>query len=126
MLVLYETAAGYAVFKLQNEKKIKNVDNIFEEFETAEKAQEKWVLFVYDECITGFTERIPRWCYHSSLQLVSFKRFKSTVQAVESATSLQEGKLNKTLKKLLKDVVDGEQLAVGDAKLGSLIKVCLV
>ncbi|RCN35053.1 NOP5NT domain protein [Ancylostoma caninum] len=41
MLVLFETAAGYAMFKLQNEKKLKNVDNIFDEFSTAEKAQEK-------------------------------------------------------------------------------------
>lgn len=41
MLVLYETAAGYAIFKLLDEKKIKNVDNIWEEFSTAEKAQEK-------------------------------------------------------------------------------------
>lgn len=41
MLVLYETAAGYAVFKLLDEKKIKNVDNIWEEFNSAEKAQEK-------------------------------------------------------------------------------------
>lgn len=44
MLVLFEVAAGYAVFKLSNEKKLKNVDNIWEEFSTAEKAQEKYIL----------------------------------------------------------------------------------
>ncbi|VDM84362.1 unnamed protein product, partial [Strongylus vulgaris] len=99
MLVLFETAAGYAMFKLQNEKKLKNVDNIYEEFETPEKAQE-------------------------NLQLIAFKKFKSTADAVECASSLHEGKMNKTLKKLLKGKVEeNEQLAVGDAKLGNLIKV---
>ncbi|VDM58896.1 unnamed protein product [Angiostrongylus costaricensis] len=98
MLVLFETAAGYALFRLLNEKKLKNVDNIYEEFSTAQKAQE-------------------------SLQLIAFKKFKSTVEAVESACALQDGKLNKSLKKLLKGKIDeSEQLAVGDAKLGSLIK----
>ncbi|KJH52961.1 snoRNA binding domain protein [Dictyocaulus viviparus] len=98
MLVLFETAAGYAMFKLLNEKKLKNVDNIYEEFSTAQKAQ---------EC----------------LQLVAFKKFKSTADAVEGACALQDGKLNKTLKKLLKSKIDeNEQLAVGDAKLGNLIK----
>lgn len=96
--MLFETAAGYAVFKLHDEKKIKNVDNIWDEFDTAKKAQ-------------------------ANLQLVQFKRFKSTVEAVESATALTDGKLHKTIKKLLKGkVAEGETLAVGDAKLGNLIK----
>nr|CDJ89120.1 NOP5 and NOSIC and Pre-mRNA processing ribonucleoprotein domain containing protein [Haemonchus contortus] len=87
MLVLFETAAGYAMFKLLNDKKLKNVDNIYDEFSTAEKAQE-------------------------SLQLVAFKKFKSTTEAVESACALQEGKINKTLKKLLKGKInESEQLA---------------
>ena len=38
MLVLFETPAGYALFKA-SDKKLSNVDNIFEEFATAEKAQ---------------------------------------------------------------------------------------
>lgn len=98
MLVLFETAAGYAMFKLLSDKKLKNVDNIYEEFSTAEKAQE-------------------------SLELVAFKKFKSTAEAVESACALHDGKMNKTLKKFLKGKVnENEQLAVGDAKLGNLIK----
>ncbi|KAK6022323.1 NOP5NT domain protein, partial [Ostertagia ostertagi] len=98
MLVLFETAAGYAMFKLLSDKKLKNVDNIYEEFNTAEKAQE-------------------------NLQLIAFKKFKSTADAVESTCALQEGKMNKTLKKLLKGKVsENEQLAVADAKLGNLIK----
>uniref|UniRef100_A0A915BRD2 Nop domain-containing protein n=1 Tax=Parascaris univalens TaxID=6257 RepID=A0A915BRD2_PARUN len=51
MLVLFETSAGYAIFKLLDESKLKNVDNIWEEFSTAEKAQ---------QC----------------LKLVAFKKFK--------------------------------------------------
>ncbi|CAJ0604581.1 unnamed protein product [Cylicocyclus nassatus] len=98
MLVLFETAAGYAMFKLQNEKKLKHVDNIYDEFDTPEKAQE-------------------------NLQLIAFKKFKSTADAVECTSSLHEGKMNKTLKKLLKGKVEeNEQLAVGDSKLGNLIK----
>lgn len=59
-----------------------------------------------------------------SLQLVSFKKFKSTAEAVEGVSNLTEGKLNKTIKKLLKGKVEaGENLAVGDAKLGNLLKV---
>jgi hypothetical protein len=38
MLVLFETPAGYALFKA-SDKKLANVDNIFEEFTTSEKAQ---------------------------------------------------------------------------------------
>lgn len=41
MLVLFESSAGYALFKVNNESKIAKVDDIFAEFETAEKAN-KW------------------------------------------------------------------------------------
>lgn len=57
------------------------------------------------------------------MQLVSFKKFKTTAGAVEATSEITEGKLSKTLKKLLKSSVDEtEKLAVGDAKLGNLIK----
>lgn len=38
MLVLFETPAGYALFKVSDEKKLKKVENVFTEFETADKA----------------------------------------------------------------------------------------
>ena len=140
MLVLFETPAGYAVFKVStsaslimiyrecsqmlDEKKLKDVDNVFEHFSTASKAAK-------------------------AVELVAFKKFKSTAEAVEGTNSVIEGKvsvrsigehestvvrcdedygshlqLNKTLKKLLKSKVDStEKLAVGDAKLGAIIKV---
>ena len=101
MLVLFETPAGYAVFKMLDEKKLKDVDNVFEHFSTASKAAK-------------------------AVELVAFKKFKSTAEAVEGTNSVIEGKLNKTLKKLLKSKVDStEKLAVGDAKLGAIIKESL-
>lgn len=58
------------------------------------------------------------------LQLVSFKKFKDTAEAVENATRLAEGKLTKALKKTLKGKLQkGEELAVGEVKLGNIIKV---
>ena len=39
MLVLFETPAGFALFKVNDDKKIKNVDNLYKEFESANKAQ---------------------------------------------------------------------------------------
>jgi nucleolar protein 58 len=38
MLVLFETAAGFAVFKLLNEKKLQESENLYMDFETPEKA----------------------------------------------------------------------------------------
>lgn len=38
MLVLFESSAGYALFKVNNESKLSKVDNIMSEFETPEKA----------------------------------------------------------------------------------------
>ena len=38
MLVLFESSAGYALFKVKDESKLSKVDNVFAEFETPEKA----------------------------------------------------------------------------------------
>jgi len=38
MLVLFETPAGYALFSLKNEGKLEDVNNLYKEFETPEKA----------------------------------------------------------------------------------------
>lgn len=37
MLVLFETPAGYALFEVKNEKKLKKVEKVFAEFETPER-----------------------------------------------------------------------------------------
>ncbi|OZC12710.1 NOP5NT domain protein [Onchocerca flexuosa] len=98
MLVLFETPAGYALFKLLDEKKLENVDDIWTECSAPEKAQRMF-------------------------QLISFKKFKDTTEAVENVTRLSEGKLTKALKKALKGKLhENEVLAVGEVKLGNVIK----
>ncbi|XP_052813798.1 nucleolar protein 58-like isoform X2 [Mya arenaria] len=100
MLVLFETAAGYAVFKLLNEKKLKESENLYLDFETPEAASEV-------------------------LKLKHFKKFKDTTEALAAATALVEGKMSKSLKSLMKKVVASDahdELAVADAKLGNVIK----
>jgi nucleolar protein 58 len=39
MLVLFETAAGYAIFKITDEKKLKSAEDIAGLFQSPEKAQ---------------------------------------------------------------------------------------
>ncbi|XP_061081790.1 nucleolar protein 58 [Conger conger] len=100
MLVLFETAAGYAIFKVLDEQKIQEVDSLWKEFETPEKA-------------------------NKIVKLKHFEKFQDTTEALAAATALVEGKIGKTLKKVLKKVVAKEaheQLAITDAKLGGVIK----
>lgn len=55
---------------------------------------------------------------------MAFKQFKTVNDAVTAAVAANETKIGKTLKKMLKDQAEeAESLAVGDAKLGSIIKV---
>ena len=100
MLVLFETAAGYAVFKLQDEKKLRETENLYKDFETPEAASK-------------------------ILKLKHFKKFNDTTEALAAATAAVEGKMSKALKKLMKKLVikeSQEELAVADAKLGNVIK----
>ncbi|XP_067404990.1 nucleolar protein 58 [Emydura macquarii macquarii] len=100
MLVLFETAAGYAVFKILDEKKLQEVDSLWREFETPEKA-------------------------NKIVKLKHFQKFQDTTEALAASTALVEGKLSKNLKKILKKIVAKdahEQLAIADAKLGGVIK----
>ncbi|XP_055844018.1 nucleolar protein 58 [Episyrphus balteatus] len=100
MFVLYETPAGYAIFKILDEKKIKEVDNLYLEFSTPEKA-------------------------NKLLKLKHFEKFNDTTEALAAATAAVEGKIAKPLKKTLKKLFgeDVQQsLMVADAKLGSAIK----
>lgn len=48
MLVLYETAAGYALFKLVNDAKLEKSDDLWKDFETAEKANKAYVFYCYN------------------------------------------------------------------------------
>ncbi|XP_050084065.1 nucleolar protein 58 [Anopheles aquasalis] len=100
MFVLYETPAGYAIFKLLDNNKFKEIDNLYLEFESPEKASK-------------------------IVKLKHFEKFADTTEALSAATAAVEGKVSKSLKKVLKKlVVDDvqEQLLVADAKLGNAIK----
>ncbi|KAK7893460.1 hypothetical protein WMY93_022612 [Mugilogobius chulae] len=100
MLVLFETAAGYAIFKVLDESKLQQVDSLYKEFETPERA-------------------------NKVLKLKHFEKFQDTTEALAAATALVEGKIGKSLKKVLKKIVAKEaheQLAISDAKLGGVIK----
>ncbi|XP_034007023.1 nucleolar protein 58 isoform X1 [Trematomus bernacchii] len=100
MLVLFETAAGYAIFKVLDESKLQEIDSLYKEFDTPEKA-------------------------NKIVKLKHFEKFQDTTEALAAATAMTEGKIGKSLKKLLKKVVAKEaheQLAISDAKLGGVIK----
>lgn len=97
MLVLFETSAGFAIFKVLNEGKLKNVDNLYEEFETPEKASQM-------------------------VQLQHFLKFSDTTEGLAAVTGLIEGKMSKPLRRLLKRVDCSERLALADAKLGQMIR----
>ena len=47
MLLLFETAAGYAVFKVKNEKKLEEVKNLAKEFENTEFMNQSYVSVVF-------------------------------------------------------------------------------
>jgi len=100
MLVLFETPAGYAVFKLMDEGKLAKSDSLYEDFETIDKARDV-------------------------VKLKQFQKFEDTTEALSAATAAVEGKMSKSLKKLLKKVIAEdahEKLAVADAKLGGSIQ----
>jgi nucleolar protein 58 len=100
MLVLFESPAGFAIFKLLDEKKLQKVDNLYEDFSDADSAKKV-------------------------IKLKAFEKFEDTTKALASAASLIEGKMSKDLKHFLKKIFAKdahEKLAVADAKLGQAIK----
>jgi len=101
MLVLFETPAGYALFKLLDKTKLEKVDDIYKSFQNAEDA-------------------------NKIVKLKAFSKFADTSKALAAATSICDGKLDKGLKKFLKttfvDKLAKQKLAVLDVKLGGLIK----
>ncbi|CAG0879416.1 unnamed protein product [Cyprideis torosa] len=100
MLVLFETPAGYAVFKLLDEKKLKKSKSLYEDFQTLDQAS-------------------------TVVKLKAFQKFEDTTEALTAATASVEGKISKGLKKILKKLIAEdahEQLAIADAKLGGVIK----
>ncbi|CAH8535747.1 unnamed protein product [Dicrocoelium dendriticum] len=96
MLVLFETAAGYAVFKLHDEKGAMEVSDLCKAFEDTA---------TMNQLIT----------------LEKFVQFKDTNDALAAVADVVEGRVSKRLKKLLKKLYVKELrddiLAVADRKL---------
>ena len=76
MLLLFETPAGYGIFKISNKKKLDSVENIASMF------QEDSLL--------------------DNISLQCFKKFKDIEKAVNSLNSIQSGELPDDLRKFLK------------------------
>lgn len=103
MLVLFETPAGYSLFKVSDEKKLAKTDaeDIYDTFFKDSKTASKY------------------------LTLLSFQPFEDTAEAVSAATGILEGKVSKTLakflKKKLKKAADSS-LAVADKSMSTSLK----
>ncbi|CAJ2678620.1 unnamed protein product [Trifolium pratense] len=97
MLVLFETPAGFALFKVLNEGKLSQVEDLWKEFSSADAARKV-------------------------VKLKAFSKFENTSEALEAASLLIDGKASKGLRKFLRANCENETLAVADSKLGSLIK----
>ena len=76
MFVLFETPAGYGIFRINNKKKLENVEDIYSMF------QDDHLL--------------------DNVNLECFKKFKDTENAVNSLNQLQSGELPEDLRKFLK------------------------
>ncbi|XP_039114308.1 probable nucleolar protein 5-2 [Dioscorea cayenensis subsp. rotundata] len=97
MLVLFETPAGFALFKVLDEGKLSNVEDLWKDFATSESARQV-------------------------VKLKAFSKFENTTEALSAATLLIDSKPSKGLRKFLRTHCDGETLAVADSKLGNAIK----
>ncbi|KAE8678192.1 Nucleolar protein 58 [Hibiscus syriacus] len=97
MLVLFETPAGFALFKVLDEGKLNKVEDLSKEFLAADSARKL-------------------------VSLQAFSKFENTSEALEAATKLLESTPSKGLRKFLRAHCDGETLGVADSKLGNAIK----
>ncbi|XP_047338387.1 probable nucleolar protein 5-2 [Impatiens glandulifera] len=97
MLVLFETPAGFALFKVLDEGKLSKVEDLSKEFSSAESARQ-------------------------IVKLKAFNKFENTSEALSAATLLIDSKPSKGLRKFLRSHCDGETLGVADSKLGNSIK----
>lgn len=80
MLVLFETPAGYALFKVLDKTKLAKAEDVYKHFGSSEAAQ-------------------------SVVKLKAFSKFEDTTSALAAATSICDGKLDKGLKSFLKEAI---------------------
>lgn len=102
MLVLFETPAGYALFKVKDDSKLSAIENISAEFDSPSSAKKL-------------------------LSLKDFCKFPNTTAALESTAEVSEGKVSSDLKDFIKRSILKKQknlestLAVADPKLAAAI-----
>ncbi|CAA2992654.1 probable nucleolar 5-2 [Olea europaea subsp. europaea] len=97
MLLLFETPAGFALFKVLDEGKLSKVEDLWKEFSTADSARQV-------------------------VKLKAFSKFENTSEALSAATLLIDSKPSKGLRKFLRSHCEDDILAVADSKLGNAIK----
>ena len=101
MLVLLETPAGFALFKVLKEKKLKQVDSLAEEFSTPDRA-------------------------NKLVKLQAFHKFEDSQAALKAAIACVKSKLSKSLKKFLQNSIVNQSiedsLIVCDKKLRGVIE----
>lgn len=141
MIVLFETPAGYSLFKV---REINASDG--SRFSRFSDVSNKFILYCsFTSCIflsqvaneKKLSKTDPDDMYKkffssaedatSSVNLLSFQPFMDTADAVSAATACIEGKMTKSLKKFLKKELKskelkGESLAVADKALAVNIK----
>jgi len=101
MLILFETPAGFALFKLKDEGKLEQVDKLYSYFSDLSSAKRL-------------------------ISLDTFKKFADTAEALSATTAIIEGGVDGTLESFIREsIIDrdiGERLAVADKKLVSALK----
>ncbi|GFP97202.1 probable nucleolar protein 5-2 [Phtheirospermum japonicum] len=97
MLLLFETPAGFALFKVLDELKLSKVEDLGKDFATPDSARQV-------------------------VKLKAFSKFENTSEALSAATLLIDSKPSKGLRKFLRSHCEGDILAVADSKLGNTIK----
>lgn len=107
MLVLFETPAGFALFKLKKSGLVEgeaDPKKVLKEFSTPEAA-------------------------NSVLKLKGFQKFSSMPEALAAITAVTEGKISDSLSSFLQSTIKdkdiSDKLAVCDSKLGKTIKAQL-
>lgn len=84
MLVLFETPAGYALFKVLSSSKLTEVPDVYQFFQTPEKAAK-------------------------AVKLEAFQKFKDSTDALKATAKMLKGKIPKSLNEFLqKNVISKE------------------
>ncbi|RKP34059.1 hypothetical protein BJ085DRAFT_41802 [Dimargaris cristalligena] len=105
MLVLYETPAGFALFKADGKNLLSNPEDLWQSFATPELAS-------------------------ATVQLHGFQKFESTVDALSAYTAVLDAKVPTSLQTFLTNALTPsewkkQELAVADPKLGSALDAAL-